>query len=182
MGSKYEDTCSPELQNLSDITNASFPPKGIMEMAKKLFITLNFSLTVPTVLSFLMPLLHSRDPGDRITTNLALYYAQVSLTISALVVQVPSLLASACIYLARCSTSYIVWDSMESTLTGYDCNTVHAMTLQLRAHLAVQHTSSSNYHTHGRYKRRQYGQVSEKPLPTVKRIMELHSQCDPDGF
>lgn len=129
---------------------------------------LKFSITIASVNYFLLHYLDA-EKSNNSTNLLATYYAQRSLQEFSLVSHPPSLLAAACVFLARAGTQYSTHDDQPWTrtlkkCTGYTYETVYHCAQDLRGLYQAESTLSA---VRNKFNRRKFGKVSIMPLPQL---------------
>jgi transcription initiation factor TFIIIB Brf1 subunit/transcription initiation factor TFIIB len=100
IGAKYEEIYPPEIKDFIYISANTYTKDEIMRMERLMLTSLGFNITVPTAYPFLKRSLQVIN-ADRTSSLMALYISELALLDYAMLVHLPSVVAAACVYLAR---------------------------------------------------------------------------------
>lgn len=100
IASKYEDVITNSYDDFSFVTDKAYNSGEIIEMEKLMMQTLEYDFTTPTIHTFLCRFLKSVD-GDKTTTLIAFYLAELTLQENTMVGFLPSVTAATTVLLTR---------------------------------------------------------------------------------
>eukprot|EP00761_Pharyngomonas_kirbyi_P003704 gb/GECH01003708.1/.p1 GENE.gb/GECH01003708.1/~~gb/GECH01003708.1/.p1 ORF type:complete len:412 (+),score=80.67 gb/GECH01003708.1/:1-1236(+) len=119
LASKYEDIFSPEVADFVYISDKAYSHDEILVMERMMLRTLSFNLTVPTLFPFIRRFLRVADACDQ-TRHLAFYFAEMALLNYHMLRFPPSMIASACVYMAlRMTRPEEPWSSVMKHYANY---------------------------------------------------------------
>jgi len=172
LAAKYEEIWPPEVNECVSISANTYPREEILKMEREILRALGFKLTVPNVMHFLSWLLDVSE-ADTVSCNLAYYFAETSLLHYELLTCKPSIVAAACMVLARVTQHAA--EPLTPTLCHYArCSLAEASDVAKRL-LEFTHTVTARskytaiFH---KYSGRNLNEVSELPLPNPDQLLE----------
>ncbi|XP_047310700.1 cyclin-A2-4-like [Impatiens glandulifera] len=144
IASKYEEVCSPRVDEFCFITDSTYTREEVLTMEKQVLNLLNFQLSAPTPKTFLRRFLraaHALNNAPSLELEfLANYLTELTLVDYEFLKFIPSMIAAAAVFLARWTLDQSIhpWNSTMVYYTKYkasDLKTiVHAMhDLQMNA-------------------------------------------------
>ncbi|KAG5184256.1 cyclin-like protein [Tribonema minus] len=128
LASKYEEIYPPEMCDLVYVTDRACAREAILAAERDMLARLEFRLTVPTVYCFLLRYLKAAH-ADRCIVQLACYISERMLLEARMLRHLPSVAASAAVYLSRRACNRNAWSPTLARYTGYN---VAALTPCLR--------------------------------------------------
>eukprot|EP00249_Psilotum_nudum_P011730 c23349_g1_i2 orf=384-1925(+) len=125
VAAKYEEICSPQVEEFCYITDNTYSREEVLEMERRVLRYLHFELTGPTTKSFLRRFIRAAQAGMK-TPNLQLeflgnYLAELTLVEYSLLKYLPSVIASAAVFMAKVTLDPTTrpWDATIQHYTGY---------------------------------------------------------------
>jgi cyclin B len=108
IAAKYEEIYPPEIRDLEYITDKAYNKEDILGMETSICEALDYSMTVPTVHSFLCRYLKAAH-ADRMMVQMACYLAERSLQEHSMLHHLPSIIAACAVCIARKSLRRHAW-------------------------------------------------------------------------
>ncbi|KAH9545560.1 hypothetical protein CY35_12G054000 [Sphagnum magellanicum] len=125
IAAKYEEICSPQVEEFCYITDNTYCREEVLEMERKVLNELNFELTTPTTKSFLRRFIRAAQAGYK-APSLSLeflgnFLAELTLMEYSFLPYLPSLIAASAVFMAKLTldSSRHPWDSTLQHYTGY---------------------------------------------------------------
>ncbi|CAM6037834.1 unnamed protein product [Sphagnum compactum] len=125
IAAKYEEICSPQVEEFCYITDNTYCREEVLEMERKVLNELNFELTTPTTKSFLRRFIRAAQAGYK-APSLSLeflgnFLAELTLMEYCFLPYLPSLIAASAVFMAKLTldSSRHPWDSTLQHYTGY---------------------------------------------------------------
>ncbi|CAM9129248.1 unnamed protein product [Choristocarpus tenellus] len=121
VASKCEDVSYIGIEDLASCAGRAYEPKHVLDMEEEVLKTLQFQLSVPTVLDFLNVMMEMvpEFKGLSQIRNLALYLAEISLQHFNFVLFKPSVTGSSCLVLALATLGKPHWPPRLSQAAGH---------------------------------------------------------------
>ncbi|QCD97075.1 G2/mitotic-specific cyclin S13-7-like isoform X2 [Vigna unguiculata] len=117
MASKYEEIWAPEVASLVCLT--TFTPEQILLMEKTILYQLEWTLTVPTPLVFLVRFIKATVP-DQEMENMTHFLSELGLVNYATIMYCPSMISASAVFAARCTLNKTpLWNETLKLHTGY---------------------------------------------------------------
>ncbi|KAK8473382.1 hypothetical protein PHAVU_001G119800 [Phaseolus vulgaris] len=117
MASKYEEIWPPQVEDFVCLT--TYTHEQILVMEKTILGNLEWTLTVPTSLVFLIRFIKATVP-DQELENMAHFLSELGLVHYATVMYCPSMVAASAVFAARCTLNKIpLWNETLELHTGY---------------------------------------------------------------
>eukprot|EP00026_Physarum_polycephalum_P008177 Phypoly_transcript_08256.p1 GENE.Phypoly_transcript_08256~~Phypoly_transcript_08256.p1 ORF type:complete len:445 (+),score=82.88 Phypoly_transcript_08256:70-1404(+) len=110
LASKYEEIYSPELRDFIHIADKAYTREEILRMERLMLTTLDFNLSASTPLHFLRRYSKASKSDSR-THTLSKYLSELTLTEYNMLKYLPSHIAAASVYIARCMTGRHPWSA-----------------------------------------------------------------------
>ena len=108
LASKYEEIYSPELRDFIHIADKAYTREEILRMERLMLTTLDFNLSASTPLHFLRRFSKASKSDSR-THTLSKYLSELTLTEYNMMKYLPSHIAAASVFIARCMTGRTAW-------------------------------------------------------------------------
>jgi cyclin B len=118
VASKYEEIRPMEIHQLIDICDSCYSKKQIFQKEKDIVHCLQFNLSIPTSLTFLLRFLKAAN-ANRQMAHMAMYILESTLGSYSLLHYLPSQMAAASVYLARRTLVSNGWTRSLEEFTGY---------------------------------------------------------------
>lgn len=125
IAAKYEEICSPQVNEFCYITDNTYQRDEILDMERKVLRELKFELTTPTIKSFLRRFVRAAQVSGK-TPTLALeflgnYLSELTLMEYGFLGFVPSIVAASAVYMAKLTLDPSVhpWNTSLRHYTGY---------------------------------------------------------------
>jgi len=125
IAAKYEEICSPQVEEFCYITDNTYCREEVLEMERKVLNELKFELTTPTTKSFLRRFVRAAQAGYK-APSLSLeflgnFLAELTLMEYSFLPYLPSLIAASAVFMAKLTldSSRHPWDSTLQHYTGY---------------------------------------------------------------
>eukprot|EP01111_Echinosteliopsis_oligospora_P011435 TRINITY_DN3779_c0_g1_i1.p1 TRINITY_DN3779_c0_g1~~TRINITY_DN3779_c0_g1_i1.p1 ORF type:complete len:463 (+),score=167.02 TRINITY_DN3779_c0_g1_i1:180-1568(+) len=128
LAAKYEEIYAPEVRDFIYISDKAITREEILKMERLILSTLDFNLSTPTPLHFLRRFSKAARSDTR-THTLSKYLIELTLPEYRTLQYVPSMIAAASVYIARCMTEKSPWNA---TLTKYTTYTEQQMSSCIR--------------------------------------------------
>ncbi|XP_047165166.1 G2/mitotic-specific cyclin S13-7-like [Vigna umbellata] len=117
MASKYEEIWAPEVKDIVCLT--TYTHEQILVMEKTILYQLEWTLTVPTPLVFLVRFIKAAVP-DQELENMAHFLSELGLVHYATIMYCPSMIAASAVFAARCTLNKTpLWNETLKLHTGY---------------------------------------------------------------
>lgn len=100
IASKYEEIYAPEIRDFIYMTDKAYTKEQILTMERDILQSLHFSITAPSIYRFLERF-NKLSSSDDLIWNFARYISELTLVEISMYKWKPSLIAAACIYVAR---------------------------------------------------------------------------------
>ncbi|KAL5579356.1 hypothetical protein UlMin_011798 [Ulmus minor] len=125
IASKYEEICTPRVEDFCFITNNTYSREEVIKMESEVLNLLHFQLSIPTIETFLRRFIQAAQSSNKVPyvqlEFLANYLAEFTLVDYSFLNFLPSLVAASAVFLARwtLSQSYHPWDYTLEHYTSY---------------------------------------------------------------
>lgn len=173
IASKFEEIYPCDMDDLLYICERSYTKTDLVDCERDLLNAFKFNLAVPSVSSFLGYYLEHFEEEDVLISQLACYFAEVSLldfTFGA--TYEPSVIACACLLAAYCyvenQTPGLVWNSRLTELTGY---AVEAIVPCARDIWSILTEPSELTAVATKYSAKDFGEVAHLPLEDLEVLL-----------
>lgn len=130
IASKYEEIDMVPTEDCTMITNNTCSKKKIIKMENTILVTIDYELTVPTIYRFLVIYLKVVQ-GSPLTQHLAEYYTERALLEHDTLKYLPSIVASAAVFLALKSSTLDCWPLTLERYSGYTTKDVIPVAVML---------------------------------------------------
>ncbi|KAL2320618.1 hypothetical protein Fmac_029587 [Flemingia macrophylla] len=119
MASKYEEIWPPQINDFVCLTNRVYTHEQVLVMEKIILDKLEWTLTVPTPLVFLVRFLKATIP-DQELENMAHFLSELGMIHYANFMYCPSMIAASAVFAARCTLNKApLWSQTLKLHTGY---------------------------------------------------------------
>ncbi|XP_024380949.1 cyclin-A1-4 [Physcomitrium patens] len=125
IAAKYEEICTPQVEEFCNITDNTYCREEVLEMEREVLNVLKFELTTPTTLTFLRRFTRAAQTSYKAPTLslefLGSYLAELTLLEYEFLPFLPSMIAASSVYLAKITldSSTCPWDATLQHYTGY---------------------------------------------------------------
>ncbi|KAM3230266.1 hypothetical protein ACQJBY_060828 [Aegilops geniculata] len=170
VAAKYEEIHVPKLDKFSDITDGTYTNQQVVKMEADILKYLNFQMGSPTVRTFLLRFLISCRGGNCASAKrlelMCCYLAELSLLDYDCIRFLPSVIAAACLFLARFTISPKIrpWNLMLQEKTGYKVSDLRSCILRIHD-LQLGRQYSNLKAIRSKYSERKFGCVSMMASP-----------------
>jgi hypothetical protein len=161
IAAKYEEIFAPECRDFVFISDSAYERHELLRMEAKMLSTLNFQLTSPSPLVFLMRLVHVTRIAGTHAEQLAHYLLELTLPDAAFLQRKPSVLAAAATYLALLGTGQ-PWEAECGAVVGAETDEVFACAREMNA-LQKQGGAVATGYVRKKYAMQKFGAVSGIP-------------------
>uniref|UniRef100_A0A8R7U8K1 Cyclin-A3-1 n=1 Tax=Triticum urartu TaxID=4572 RepID=A0A8R7U8K1_TRIUA len=165
VAAKYEEIHVPKLDKFSDITDGTYTNQQVVKMEADILKYLNFQMGSPTVRTFLLRFLISCRGGNCASAKrlelMCCYLAELSLLDYDCIRFLPSVIAAACLFLARFTISPKIcpWNFTLQEKTGYKVSDLRSCILRIHD-LQLGRQYSNLKAIKSKYSERKFGCVS----------------------
>ncbi|KAF7041508.1 hypothetical protein CFC21_051295 [Triticum aestivum] len=165
VAAKYEEIHVPKLDKFSDITDGTYTNQQVVKMEADILKYLNFQMGSPTVRTFLLRFLISCCGGNCASAKrlelMCCYLAELSLLDYDCIRFLPSVIAAACLFLARFTISPKIcpWNFTLQEKTGYKVSDLRSCILRIHD-LQLGRQYSNLKAIKSKYSERKFGCVS----------------------
>jgi cyclin B len=177
LASKYEEIYSPELRDFIHIADKAYTQEEILRMERLMLTTLDFNLSACTPLHFLRRFSKASKSDSRMHT-LSKYLSELTLTEYNMLKYLPSHIAAASVYVARCMTGRSPWSTTLEHYAGLreeefaecarDLNTVLKKALAIGAKLgSTEKTSGLIFAVYKKYSSDRLLSVAKLPAVEI---------------
>ncbi|KAJ3704543.1 hypothetical protein LUZ61_008248 [Rhynchospora tenuis] len=137
IASKYEEICAPRVQEFCFITDNSYTKAEVLRMESQVLSLVGYNISVPTIKIFLRRFLRAAQASSKappVLMHLTNYLAELTLTEYSFLKFLPSVIASAAIFLAQWTLdqSTSPWNDTLQHYTGYKSCDIKNSVLALR--------------------------------------------------
>lgn len=110
LASKYEEIYSPEVRDFIHIADSAYNRDEVLRMERLVLTTMDFNMSASTPLHFLRRFSKASKSDSR-THTLSKYLSELTLTEYSMLKFLPSQIAAASVYIARCMTGRSPWSA-----------------------------------------------------------------------
>ncbi|XP_044982505.1 cyclin-A3-2-like [Hordeum vulgare subsp. vulgare] len=170
VAAKYEEIHVPKMDKFCDITDGTYTDQQVVKMEADILKYLNFQMGSPTVRTFLLRFLISSRGSNCASAKrmelMCIYLAELSLLDYDCIRFLPSVIAAACLFLARFTVSPMThpWDLTLQENTGYKVSNLKSCILRIHElQLGRQYLNLKAIRS--KYNERKFGCVSMMASP-----------------
>ncbi|CAM0871906.1 unnamed protein product [Alopecurus aequalis] len=170
VAAKYEEIYLPKVDKFSDITDGTYTKQQVVKMEADILKTLNFQVGSPTVRTFMWRFITSCRGGSYASAKrlelTCSYLAELSLLDYDCIRFLPSVIAAACLFVARLTISPKThpWNVTLQESTGYKVSDLKSCILRIHD-LQLGRKYPNLKAVRGKYSERKFGCVSTVASP-----------------